>query len=165
MMISFEKYPVLSTNPAGSYAWAMDQLEGGREVRRKGWPIEVDDVADGLKHVRIWRIYRTGAAIFKGFNVLTTDPSANDAWGTLGTDGDIYTPNLMDIGSHDWQTVEQVTDCQIDHLNRHRYLRIPNTYKAECAAQQKRREDKKFWWTVFWFAFFIAFCLSVLRRH
>ena len=121
-------YPAISKFVPGSYGWAMDQLAAGNEVRRWKWPIEVSGSWEtGKNTVAIWHLYKLNdyGGMCKGFNSGTTGAD-NDCYEGLGVDSMGYSPSPEDKEATDWQTIGEVTNKQIQFMDRMRYRHWPS---------------------------------------
>lgn len=130
MTTSVPAYPAISQYPRGGYLWAMDQLEAGNEMRRWGWPIEVD-VCDKWPdlHIerapRVWKVFQADDYPRQGFSNSCWGGEGGDRVVGIGSDGGFYTPTEGDKAALDWQYVYEVTAEQIDMMDRNRFTHVP----------------------------------------
>lgn len=143
----------------GTYAWAMLQVRSGRDVRRAGWPIEVEKAGTDrpggcgstyrLNHdyVAIWHLYRSSSmgGICKGWSsgVVGAD---GESIGDLGTDSGGYSPSPADEAAEDWMLVSDVTKEQIVEMDAKRFQHHPNQYIEDYGRPQSHA-------LTYWFLF------------
>lgn len=135
-MTAVPAYLSLSRHPRGSYAWAMDQLDAGNEVRRSTWPIEVRNPT----YTAIWKVYPTRyERPCSGFSSGCVGADM-DSWGSLGMDSGGYYPSVEDHLALDWQLVTDVTAAEIAWHDAHRVPVTPNPYVEQWQRVNSRQD-------------------------
>lgn len=143
----------------GTYAWAMLQVRSGRDVRRAGWPIEVEKAGTvrpggcgttyhlNRDYVAIWHLYRSSSeeGTFKGWNTGVIGLEGEQI-GDLGTDSCGYWPSPADEAAEDWMLVSDVTKEQIAEMDARRFPHHPLRYAKD---NQRPQSHALSYWFLF----------------